>query len=137
MKKNTVTIVVVVAAVAIALLWGIGVNNKLVTADENVQQVCSLSARYPLQAILKIGPTRYRLSTDEVLTQTYAVLLTVFLLAIGFLLYLYHQFYRPLELLLDEAFQHLETGDLSYRIPEKQAKVILFSMRFHAQGCIT
>ena len=38
MKKNTVTIVVVVAAVAIALLWGIGVNNKLVTADENVQQ---------------------------------------------------------------------------------------------------
>ena len=90
-------------------------------SDENVQQVCSLSARYPLQAILKIGPTRYRLSTDEVLTQTYAVLLTVFLLAIGFLLYLYHQFYRPLELLLDEAFQHLEMGDLSYRIPEKQA----------------
>jgi len=38
MKKNTVTIVVVVAVVAIALLWGIGVNNKLVTADENVQQ---------------------------------------------------------------------------------------------------
>lgn len=82
------------------------------------QQVNSLASGYPLRVTLKIGPARYRLSTDELLTLTYAVLIIVFLLAIGFILYLYYQFYRPLELLLDEAFQHLERGDLSYRISD-------------------
>ena len=38
MKKGTVTIIAIVAIVAIAVLWGISVNNRLVTQDENVQK---------------------------------------------------------------------------------------------------
>ena len=38
MKKGTITIIAIVAVVAIAILWGISVNNKLVTSDENVQK---------------------------------------------------------------------------------------------------
>ena len=37
MKKGTVTIVVIVAVLSVILLWGVGVNNRLVTEDENVQ----------------------------------------------------------------------------------------------------
>ena len=36
--KKTGIIIAIVAVVAIAIFWGIGVNNKLVTADENVQK---------------------------------------------------------------------------------------------------
>lgn len=36
--KKTGIIVVIVAVIAIIALWGISVNNRLVTADENVQQ---------------------------------------------------------------------------------------------------
>ena len=39
--KKTGIIVAILAVVAILLLWGISVNNKLVTADENVQQAWS------------------------------------------------------------------------------------------------
>lgn len=38
MKKGALTIVAVVAVLAIILFWGIGVNNRLVTEDENVQK---------------------------------------------------------------------------------------------------
>lgn len=38
MKKKTLTIVIVVAVLAVILLWGVGVNNRLVTGDENVQK---------------------------------------------------------------------------------------------------
>ena len=38
MKKGTITIIAIVAVVAIIVLWGIRVNNKLVTSDENVQK---------------------------------------------------------------------------------------------------
>ena len=38
MKKKSLTIVIVVAVLAVILLWGIRVNNRLVTADEGVQQ---------------------------------------------------------------------------------------------------
>ena len=38
MKKKSLTIVIVVAVLAIILLWGVGVNNRLVTQDENVQK---------------------------------------------------------------------------------------------------
>jgi len=38
MKKGTVTIIAIVAVLAIILFWGIGVNNRLVTQDENVQK---------------------------------------------------------------------------------------------------
>jgi len=36
--KKTGIIVAIVAVVAVIILWGISVNNRLVTADENVQQ---------------------------------------------------------------------------------------------------
>ena len=36
--KKTGIIIAIVAVVAIAIFWGIGVNNKLVTSDENVQK---------------------------------------------------------------------------------------------------
>ena len=36
MKKNNVIIIVVIAAVAITVFWGIGVHNKLVRLDESV-----------------------------------------------------------------------------------------------------
>ena len=36
MKKKSITILVVVGVVAVALLWGIGINNKLVNTEENV-----------------------------------------------------------------------------------------------------
>ena len=39
--KKTGIIVAIVAVVAIIVLWGIGVNNRLVTADENVQKAWS------------------------------------------------------------------------------------------------
>ena len=38
MKKSTIVIIAVVAVVAIAFMWGVRVNNRLVTSDENVQQ---------------------------------------------------------------------------------------------------
>lgn len=38
MKKGTIVIIAIVAVVAILVMWGIRVNNKLVTADENVQK---------------------------------------------------------------------------------------------------
>ena len=41
MKKTTITIIGIVAVVAIAFIWGIGVNNKLVTQEENVSKAWS------------------------------------------------------------------------------------------------
>lgn len=41
MSKKTITIVGIVAVVAIAFIWGIGVNNKLVTEEENVSKAWS------------------------------------------------------------------------------------------------
>ncbi len=41
MKKGAIAIIAIVAVVAIVVMWGIGVNNKLVTADENVQKAWS------------------------------------------------------------------------------------------------
>ena len=38
MKKKFLPILIVVAIVVIALLWGIGVRNKLVQGEENVTQ---------------------------------------------------------------------------------------------------
>jgi LemA protein len=38
MKKTTIVIIAVVAVVALILLWGVRVNNRLVTSDESVQQ---------------------------------------------------------------------------------------------------
>lgn len=38
MKKSLVTILVIVGLVAVAFLWGIGINNKLVTTEEDVSQ---------------------------------------------------------------------------------------------------
>ena len=41
MKKSTITILVVVGVLAIIVLWGISVNNSLVTKDENVSKAWS------------------------------------------------------------------------------------------------
>ncbi len=41
MSKKNLTIVGIVAVVAIAFIWGIGVNNKLVTEEENVSKAWS------------------------------------------------------------------------------------------------
>jgi LemA protein len=41
MKKSTITILVVVGVLAIIVLWGISVNNKLVTLEENVSKAWS------------------------------------------------------------------------------------------------
>lgn len=41
MKKSLVTILVIVGIVAVAFLWGIGINNKLVTHEENVTKAWS------------------------------------------------------------------------------------------------
>ena len=41
MKKSTIAIIGIVAVVAIAFIWGIGVNNKLVTEEENVSKAWS------------------------------------------------------------------------------------------------
>lgn len=38
MKKSTIVIIAIVAVVALAFLWGVRVNNRLVTSDEGVQQ---------------------------------------------------------------------------------------------------
>ena len=41
MKKGAIAIIAIVAVVAIIVMWGIGVNNRLVTADENVHKAWS------------------------------------------------------------------------------------------------
>lgn len=41
MKKSTITLIAVLGALAIIVLWGIGVNNKLVTNEENVTKAWS------------------------------------------------------------------------------------------------
>ena len=41
MSKKSITIIGIVAVVAIAFIWGIGVNNKLVTEEENVSKAWS------------------------------------------------------------------------------------------------
>ena len=41
MKKSTITIIAVVGVLAVIVLWGIGVNNKLVTEEENVSKAWS------------------------------------------------------------------------------------------------
>ena len=41
MKKSTITIIAVVGVLAVIVLWGIGVNNKLVTQEENVSKAWS------------------------------------------------------------------------------------------------
>ena len=41
MKKSTIVLIAVVAAVVLAILWGIGINNKLVNAEENVKEAWS------------------------------------------------------------------------------------------------
>ena len=38
MKKSTIVIIAIVAVVAVAFLWGVGVNNRLVASDESVKQ---------------------------------------------------------------------------------------------------
>jgi LemA protein len=41
MKKSTITILAIVGVLAIIVLWGISVNNKLVTLEENVSKAWS------------------------------------------------------------------------------------------------
>ena len=41
MKKSTITIIAVVGVIAVIALWAIGVNNKLVTQEENVSKAWS------------------------------------------------------------------------------------------------
>lgn len=41
MKKSTITILAVIGVLAIIVLWGISVNNKLVTLEENVSKAWS------------------------------------------------------------------------------------------------
>ena len=41
MKKSTITIIAIVGVLAVIVLWGIGVNNKLVTQEENVSKAWS------------------------------------------------------------------------------------------------
>ncbi len=41
MKKSTITIIAIVGVVAVIVLWAIGVNNKLVTQEENVSKAWS------------------------------------------------------------------------------------------------
>ncbi len=41
MKKSTVTIIAIVGVLAVIVMWGIGVNNKLVTQEENVSKAWS------------------------------------------------------------------------------------------------
>ena len=41
MKKSTITIIAVVGVLAVIVLWGIGVNNKRVTEEENVSKAWS------------------------------------------------------------------------------------------------
>ncbi len=68
-----------------------------------------------------IGTARYQLSTDEWLTSVGAGVEITCLLAWVFILYYYLHLYRPLELLLDEAFTHMKQGDLTYRIPTQHS----------------
>lgn len=41
MKKSTITIIAIVGVLAVIVFWAIGVNNKLVTLDENVSKAWS------------------------------------------------------------------------------------------------
>lgn len=41
MKKATIFIIALVAIVGLVILWGIGINNKLVNAEENVKEAWS------------------------------------------------------------------------------------------------
>ena len=41
MKKTSIVLIVILAAVGLAILWGIRVNNKLVNAEENVKAAWS------------------------------------------------------------------------------------------------
>ncbi|MBP5541780.1 MAG: LemA family protein [Bacteroidales bacterium] len=41
MKKSTIVLIAVLAAVGLGILWGIGINNKLVNAEENVKEAWS------------------------------------------------------------------------------------------------
>lgn len=41
MKKGTIVIIAIVAFVALIFMWGVGVNNKLVTQEENVSKAWS------------------------------------------------------------------------------------------------
>lgn len=38
MKKKSIVWIVIIGIVAVALLWGIGINNKLINGEENVSQ---------------------------------------------------------------------------------------------------
>ena len=38
MKKKSIVWIVIIGIVAVAFLWGIGINNKLITGEENVSQ---------------------------------------------------------------------------------------------------
>ena len=38
MKKKSIVLIVIIGIVAVALLWGIGINNKLINGEENVSQ---------------------------------------------------------------------------------------------------
>lgn len=41
MKKSTITILVVIGIIAIIIMWGVGINNKLVTKEESVTKAWS------------------------------------------------------------------------------------------------
>ena len=41
MKKGTIVILSIVAAVVLGIMWGVGINNKLVGAEENVSKAWS------------------------------------------------------------------------------------------------
>jgi len=41
MKKTSIVLIVILAAVGLGILWGIGINNKLVNAEENVKEAWS------------------------------------------------------------------------------------------------
>ncbi|MBQ9263614.1 MAG: histidine kinase [Clostridia bacterium] len=90
-------------------------------SDKEVHRVISQASSYPLTVAVQVGPTKYHLSTDELLTAACVGVGITCLLAGAFILYCYFRLYRPLELLLDEAFLHLEKGELSYRIPNMRS----------------
>jgi len=98
------------------VLEGVGQSE---TSDQQV--ITSSMEFYSLQVSLSIGTARYQLSTDEWLASVGAVVGITCLLAWAFILYYYLHLYRPLELLLDEAFSHMKQGDLAYRISTRNS----------------
>lgn len=98
------------------LLIGNGSVINKGTVPNSPQTIHTKLKDFDIDIYLEAFPGSYQLSGNVLTTAIVACIVLFVILILSFFLYAYLQLYKPLKLLLVEAFSHMSREDFSYRI---------------------